>query len=152
MHVNVADNDEYEEKFQNLTILIRDWFFEEYNYRYYDDYESQTPERNVKNDKLGSSENFSCEVQIVHRSVLDSLENVGVYLLPFAGQALAIKGDSSNLEPDFVQHYKGFVERMLDSKRIPKKRIGGHSVSVLMSLITRKKLATESSKRSFLRN
>ncbi len=132
MHVNFGDQsdyDEYEEKFQNLTILIRDWFFEEYNYGYYDDYESQTPERNVKKDKLDSSENFPREVQIVHRSVLDSFENVGVYLLPYAGQALAMKGDSSNLEPDFIFHFKGFVERMLDSKRIPKKRIGGQLVT-----------------------
>ncbi len=129
MHINVGDAVEYEEKFQNLTILIRDWFFEEYNYGYYDDYESQIPERNVKNDKLGSSENFVREVQIVHRSVLDNFENVGVYLLPCSGQALAMKDDSSNLESDFVQHFKRFVERMLDSKCIPKERIGGHSVT-----------------------
>jgi hypothetical protein len=128
LHFNVAD-DEYEEKFQNLTTLIRDWSFEEHNCGYYDDYESQTPERNVKNDKLSSPENFPREVQIVHRSVSDSFESVGVYLLPYAGQAIAMKGDSSNLEPDFVQHFKEFVERILDSKRIPKKRIGGHSVT-----------------------
>ncbi len=45
-----------EEPFQNLMILVRDWNFEDYNYGYHDDLVPQSPEKNVKKDKIDPSQ------------------------------------------------------------------------------------------------
>ncbi len=49
--------------------------------------------------------------------------------MPYAGKKLAVKGDPSEMDPEFIEYYKGFVVRMLDPKNIQTKKIGSHLVT-----------------------
>ncbi len=119
---NLSELVDSEEPFQNLVILIRDWSFEEYNYGNHDD--QNPPYKNAKINLINPSPESPREVQIVHRSFLECFSNVSLYLLPYAGKKLALKGDTSEMYPDFVEYYKGFVTRMLNSTNIQTKKIG----------------------------
>lgn len=125
----LPDNDGLPQATSKLVFLIRDWQFpNDYLYGVHSDAECP-PGKNFKKEKVDVRANMAPEVKTVHRDILESFESVECCLLPHPGKSLATKGDAEDLDPEFVTAVENFVPRLLDSRTMVVKVIGGQEVT-----------------------
>jgi len=108
---------------QNLLFLIRDFpYVLEYSLGIHDDH---TPEPNYKKRFLDSSRSRDTGAKFIRDQINEMFPKVSVNLLPYPGKGLANFDQLGNLETDFLQHVKLFVEKMFLPQNLTRKIISG---------------------------
>lgn len=114
--------------FQKLLFLLRDFsFIRDFNFGLHDDYSGA--ERNFKISRLDPSPQRADELNFMRRQILSSFKDVGIFALPHPGNQLAVYDAITNLEPDFIQFTKTFVELIFSHKNLMTKHVGGVEVT-----------------------
>jgi hypothetical protein len=116
--------------FQRIVFLVRDFEFSDYKWGYYD--ENACPEDQKLNfmvEKLQSNSKHAADVKETHAQILGTFASSGVYLMPLPDKKLRLFDKIDNLQADFQEHLRAFVELMVSNPNIVKKQMNGSPVT-----------------------
>lgn len=127
---SLGQQDEHQDVFSKLILLIRDWLSPiDFGFGYHDSHTSPAGSRNFKKEKLDVKDTMAPEVRIAHREIVTSFQSVACCLMPYPGNDLAYYDQVDRLEPMFVAAVRDFVPRVFGSANLVTKKIGGQELS-----------------------
>jgi len=108
---------------QNLLFLVRDFpHIQEYSLGLHVDHSN---EPNYKKRFLDSSRSRATGAKFIRDQINEMFPKVSVNLLPYPGRGLANSDRLDNLEIDFLDHVKIFVEKVFRPQNLTRKIISG---------------------------
>lgn len=109
--------------FQKLTILVRDFQLQGYDYGYSNS--SGPATANYKVDKLDPKSHQPLSHQRERSNIITSYQECGVFLLPHPGKKFTASDDPKDLDEDFLQVEKELLDVLFNPTNIVVKIVNG---------------------------